>query len=79
MRDYRTELQEIFRDLFDDDEIVLTDELSAKDIPGWDSLNNVKLLVRIEKKLGVRFSTGEVVALKNVGELIALIERRCAK
>ena len=78
MRDYRSELQEIFRDLFDDDDIVLRDDMSAKDVPGWDSLNNVKLLVRIEKKFGIRFSTGEVVTLKNIGELIALMERRCA-
>ena len=79
MRDYRSELQEIFRDLFDNDDIVLTDETSAKDIAGWDSLNNVKLLVRIEKKLGIRFSTGEVVALKNIGEMVALLQRRAAK
>ena len=72
----RDELQEIFRDLFDDDEIVLRDDTTAKDVPGWDSLKNVKLMIRVEKAFGIRFGTGEVVGLKNVGELLALIERK---
>jgi acyl carrier protein len=76
MPSQRDELQEIFRDLFDDDEIVLRDDTTAKDVPGWDSLKNVKLMIRIEKAFGIRFGTGEVVGLKNVGELLALIERK---
>jgi len=79
MASQRDELQEIFRDLFDDDDIVLTDSTSAADIRGWDSLKNVKLIVQIEKKFKIRFSTGEVVGLKNVGELLALIERLRAR
>jgi len=79
MASTRDELQEIFRDLFDDDDIVLTDSTSAADIRGWDSLKNVKLIVQIEKKFKIRFSTGEVVGLKNVGELLALIERLRAR
>ena len=70
------QLQEIFRDMFDDDELVLSDATSAKDVPGWDSLKNVKLIVQIERAFKVRFATGEVVGLKNVGELLALIERK---
>jgi acyl carrier protein len=69
-------LQEIFRDLFDDDSIVLRDETSAKDIHGWDSLTNVKLIVRIERTLKIRFDTGEVVGLNNVGELLAIINSK---
>jgi acyl carrier protein len=69
-------LQEIFRDLFDDDGIILTDNTSAKDIAGWDSLKNVKLIVRIEKAFKIRFATGEVVQMSNVGELLALIENK---
>ncbi len=72
----REKLQEIFRDLFDDDNIVLTDETSAKDIAGWDSLANVKLIVRIEKAFKIRFGTGEVVGINNVGELEALITKK---
>ena len=69
-------LQDIFHDLFDDDGIVLTPETSAKDVPGWDSLKNIKLIVRIEKAFKVKFGTGEVVAAKNVGELIGLIDKK---
>jgi acyl carrier protein len=76
MADQREKLQEIFRDLFDDDDIVLTDSMSAKDIARWDSLMNVKLLVRIEKAFKIRFNTGELVAVNNVGELIALIDKK---
>jgi acyl carrier protein len=72
----REKLHEIFRDLFDDDNIVLTDDTSAKDIAGWDSLTNVKLIVRIEKAFKIRFGTGEVVGINNVGELVALINKK---
>jgi acyl carrier protein len=69
-------LQEIFRNLFDNDDIILTDNTSAKDIAGWDSLKNVKLIVRIEKAFKIRFATGEVARMSNVGELLALIDKR---
>jgi acyl carrier protein len=74
--DVKAELQEIFRDLFDDDDIVLSDSTSAKDIARWDSLQNVKLMIRIERAFKVKFGTGEVVGLKNVGELLSLIEKK---
>jgi acyl carrier protein len=69
-------LQDIFRDLFDDDDIALRPEMTAKDVAGWDSLKNVKLIVQIEKAFKIRFATGEVVGIKNVGELLALIEQK---
>jgi acyl carrier protein len=72
----RDQLQEIFRDLFDDESIVLTDSTSAKDVAGWDSLKNVRLIVQIEKAFKIRFGTGEVVGLNNVGELLALIDKK---
>lgn len=73
---HRATLQDIFRDLFDDDDIVLTDQTSAADIPGWDSLKNIKLIVRIEKAFKIRFGTGEVVGLNNVGDLLVLIDQK---
>jgi acyl carrier protein len=75
----REKLQEIFRDLFDDDNIVLRDDTSAKDIAGWDSLTNIKLIVRIEKAFKIRFSTGELVEISNVGELVALIDKKLGR
>jgi acyl carrier protein len=76
MPSHRDKLQEIFRDLFDDESIVLTDDTSAKDIAGWDSLTNVKLIVRVERAFKIRFSTGELVEIGNVGELVALITKK---
>jgi acyl carrier protein len=76
MSAHLSRLEEIFRDLFDDDSIVLTDETSAKDVAGWDSLKNVKLMVKIERAFKIRFATGEVAMLNNVRELLALIDKK---
>ena len=67
----------VFRDVFDDDTIVIVPETTAKDIEGWDSLANIELLVAIEKRFSrVKFNTGEVANLRNVGELVAAIKRK---
>lgn len=72
-------LQEVFRDVFDDDEIVITDETTAEDIESWDSLTHVQLIVAVEKEFAVKFSTVEVMKLKNVGEFIQLIDKKAGK
>lgn len=69
-------LQEIFQDLFDDETIILTLDTSAEDIEDWDSLMHIQLIVEIEKQFQIKFTTGEVTKLKNVGELITLIEQK---
>jgi acyl carrier protein len=69
-------LTEIFEEVFDQDEIIVTPELSAKDVEGWDSLNHIRLMLTIEKAFKIKFSTSEVGKLENVGELVALIEAR---
>jgi len=66
-------LETVFRDCFDDDALVLTPELSAADVPGWDSLRHVLLMVAVEQRFGIRFGTQELAGLKNVGDLLALI------
>lgn len=71
-------LTELFRDVFDDDALVLTPASSAADIAGWDSLNHISLLVAAEMRFGVRFRSAEMEELKNVGELAALIARLLA-
>ncbi len=58
-------LTNIFEDVFDDDSIKLTPELSAKDVDGWDSLTHVRLLLTIEKAFATRFSTSEIGELVN--------------
>jgi len=71
-------LTDIFRDVFDDDSVVITPASSAADYEAWDSLTNVNIMVAAEMRLGVRFKASEVEGLRNVGELIALIKRQLA-
>jgi len=67
----------IFRDVFDDEDIVIDPETVAEDILEWDSLSNIQLLVAIEKAFnGVKFNTGEVANLTNVGEMVDIILQR---
>ena len=73
-------LTEIFCDVLDDQDIVLTAETTANDVEEWDSLSNVILLVAIEQAFdGIKFSTGEIANLNNVGELIAVIQKQLAR
>lgn len=71
-------LQVIFEDVLDMD-IILAPSLSAKDVPEWDSLAHVRLIVTVERNFKVKFAAAEVNSLKNVGELVALIQRHLAK
>ena len=66
-------LSEIFRVLFNRPDLELNDELSAKDVPGWDSFNHVNLIISIEEEFGVRFSNDEVGGMQNVGNLKTLL------
>ncbi|MCI2047151.1 MAG: acyl carrier protein [Faecalibacterium sp.] len=68
-------VQQIFRDNFDDDTLVLTRETCADDIEDWDSLEQINLLTAIEKKFSLKFKLEDVRGLKNVGDLLDLIER----
>ena len=69
------ELTEIFRDIFDDEEIELTDETTADDIEDWDSLEQINLLVAIEKKFSIKFKLDEVSHLANVGDMVTLVQK----
>jgi acyl carrier protein len=67
-------LNAVFQDVFDDEDLRISLETTANDIEGWDSLMHVTLMVSIEKAFQVRFSSAEVAGLKNVGELVDLIQ-----
>ena len=69
-------LAQIFEDVFDDDSVKLTPELSAKDVDGWDSLTHIRLLLTVEKAFKIKFSTSEIGKLENVGDLVKLIKAR---
>jgi acyl carrier protein len=66
----------IFEDVFDEDSIEITPELSAKDVDGWDSLTHVRLLLTVEKAFKIKFSTSEIGKLENLGDLVKLIKAR---
>lgn len=66
-------LNEVFRDVFDDDSITVTDATTANDIEEWDSLEHINLLAAIEQEFGMKFSMGQVVSMKNVGEMADII------
>ena len=70
------DVQDIFRDVFDEEELVIKDETNADDIEDWDSLAQVRLTVAIEKKFGIKFDFGELTALHNVGEMLDLIGKK---
>ena len=69
-------LTPLFQDVFDDDDVVATEDLSAKDVEEWDSLSHIRLVVAIEGELNVSFTTGELAVLENVGQMVDLILRK---
>ena len=69
-------MTEIFRDVFDDETIELHAETTAKDIEDWDSLSHISLIVAIEKEFGIKFDLIELKTLKNVGDMLKLIQAK---
>jgi acyl carrier protein len=69
-------VQAIFRDVFDDSELRIDRSTSAATVPGWDSLAHVNLVGAIQEEFKVKFALGELEQLKNVGDLLDLIERK---
>ena len=66
-------LNAVFCDVFDDEDIVIGETTTAEDIEDWDSLEHITLVAAVEAEFGVKFSMGQVVTLKNVGEMVDLI------
>lgn len=68
-------LNNIFRELFDDETICLTEKTTADDIEGWDSLEHVNLVMMIESEFHMRFKLEEMSLTKDVGEMVNLIQK----
>jgi acyl carrier protein len=69
------ELTKIFRNVFDDDEMTLRPDLTARDVHGWDSFKQIELIAMVEEKFEVELLTKDVDALQSVGDLAALVGR----
>lgn len=69
-------LNNVFRDVFDDDEIVVNANTTANDIEDWDSLEHINLIVSVEQEFGMKFNMNEVTTMKNVGDMVNLIKER---
>ncbi|MDR3439932.1 acyl carrier protein [Telmatospirillum sp.] len=69
-------LAETFRDIFDIPDLVLNPAMTAEDVPEWDSVNHITLIVATEQQFGIKFQTAEIEELKNVGELVHLVKEK---
>ena len=69
-------ITEIMRDVFDVDDLEVSTATSADDVEEWDSLSHIRLIVAVERKFGFKFKNSEIESLKNVGELVNLVETK---
>ncbi|OQW50260.1 MAG: hypothetical protein A4S09_00250 [Proteobacteria bacterium SG_bin7] len=75
----RAEFQKILQQTFERDDLVATDTLAAADVDEWDSLSHIELVVALEKHFKIKFSLPELNNVKNVGEMLLLIQRGLKK
>ncbi len=68
-----TRLNNVFREVLDDESIELHDETVADDVDGWDSFEHINLIVAVEEEFGFKIPMGKVVTMKNVGEMVDII------
>lgn len=76
MKEIEGKLQEIFREVFEDEELIIAAEMTAEDIEGWDSLTHFQMIMEVEMEFGIKFTTDEIANLASVGELMNLIESK---
>jgi acyl carrier protein len=73
------QLEEVFREVFNREDLILADTTTAQDIPGWDSVAHINLMFSIEQAFNVRFNGNELAECKNIGELKAFLDRAASQ
>jgi acyl carrier protein len=76
--DVKANLNAVFQRVFDNNKIMIFDEMTANDVEEWDSLAHINLIMEIEAEFNLRFTVNDIVGLKNVGDMIQLIEKKLA-
>lgn len=66
-------LNKVFQDVFDDEDITVNETTTSADIEDWDSLEHINLVAAVEQEFGMKFTMGQVVTMKNVGEMVDII------
>lgn len=69
-------LNEVFRDVFDDENIVVNEKTTSDDIEDWDSLEHINLVAAVEREFQIKFSMAQVMGMKNVGEMVDIILKK---
>jgi len=72
----RSQMVDTFRDVFGDPDLTVQDSTTAADVEAWDSLTHIDLIVALERRFRIKFTTGEVTNLRNVGDLVSLIKNK---
>jgi acyl carrier protein len=72
-------LTEVFRDVFDDGRIVINPNTTARDVDGWNSLANIRLMIAVEEEFHIKFDVGEFQEFRKVGDLAATVAKRTGR
>lgn len=72
------QVQEVMADVFDVDDLAISDATTADDIEEWDSLSHIRFMISVERLFGFKFRNEEIAELKNVGELVTAIAKKLA-
>jgi len=74
--EFRTKVQDVFREVFDNDKLEIFDAMQAKDVQVWDSLTHITLVMTLEDTFRIKFITREVMGFQNVGEMLDCLQRK---
>jgi acyl carrier protein len=76
MSEFESDVRNIFREVFENDKLEIYDSMQAKDVPNWDSLTHITLIMAIEDAFRIKFSTREVMGFQNVGEMMQCLRSK---